>query len=408
MNDKTFERRQRFVFTGLWVILMGLAFYATIKYALPLLLPFAIAFIIAMLLQKPINFLSRKTPLKKGFWAALLVLIIVGTVGYLVFLAGSRIYEQLQGLVQYIMAKLQDIPTFLKEAEKTVLDLCEVLPDKFEEGARASVGEFFTDLIDKYSGGGGSSFSLQDFLKNPPDIAWIKTPLSSVWSAAKRVPTVIVGVVIAIIATIFTAADYQRITGFIKRQLPEEKRGALATAKHTVGSSVGKLLKSYLTLMFITFIEMTVSLSLASLFHVYDGGYILAIAIIVAVVDILPVLGTGSVVVPWAIVSFATGNVGLGIWLLVTYAFITAMRQFLEPKRVADNLGLPPVLTLCAMYVGLQLFGFVGIFLMPMSIMLIKVLNDQGVLHLWKSGKSQKVKIPLKKRPKKGSADEKN
>jgi len=204
------------------------------------------------------------------------------------------------------------------------------------------------------------------------------------------VPLMVVGVLLTVIATIFTATDYDRLVGFIRRQLPEDKRGALSLAKRTIGSSVSKLLKSYLTIMFITFVEMWISLGIAKAVGVYDGNYVVAIALITAVVDILPVLGTGSVVIPWAIVSFATGKVGLGIWLLVTYAVITVARQILEPKLVAGNLGLPPVLTLCAMYVGVQLFGFVGLFLLPISLMLIKVLNDQGVLHLWKSGKPKK------------------
>jgi sporulation integral membrane protein YtvI len=380
------------------VILMLAGFYAAIKYVLPLILPFVVGGLLAMLLQKPLNFLSKKTPLKKGFWAAVIVLLLVGVVGYLLYLVGSRIYEQLEGLTNYVVGKLQDIPAFLKEVEKTVQDLCQVLPDKFEEGARNSVEEFFSDLINKYSGdSAGVGFSWKEFLQNPPDIAWIKAPLLGVWDTAKRVPFMVVGVVLSVVATIFTAADYDRLVGFVKRQLPEDKSRGLSIAKRTVGSTMGKLLKSYLTLMCITFIEMSVSLYLAKLFHIYDGSYVIAIALVVAVVDILPVLGTGSVVIPWAIVSFATGKVGLGVWLLVTYAFVTVLRQFLEPKLVADNLGLPPVLTLCAMYVGLQLLGFAGMFLLPIALMLAKVLNDQGVLHLWKRG-GRKPKPQVRKK----------
>ncbi|MDR1410425.1 MAG: sporulation integral membrane protein YtvI [Oscillospiraceae bacterium] len=391
MNDKTFESRCKFVVTGFFLIMLGLAFYGAIKYVLPLILPFVVGFVLAMLLQRPINYLSKKTPFKKGFWAAIIVLLLVFAVGYLFYLAGSRIYEQLQGLTNYITQKLQDFPAFLGEVEKTILDLCRILPEKLQEGARTSVGDFFTNMMDKYSNDDGSmSFGWQEILQNPPDIAWIKTPLAGVLGTAKRVPILIVGIILTIVATIFTAADYDRLIGFIKRQLPKEKRHSLSLVKRTVGSSVAKLLKSYVTIMCITFIEMSVSLTLAKLFHVYDGGYTIAIALIVAVVDILPVLGTGSVVIPWAIVSFATGKTGLGIWLLVTFGIITAARQYIEPKLVAENLGLPPVLTLCAMYVGVQLFGFVGMFLLPMTLMLIKVLNDQGVLRLWKSGKRKK------------------
>ncbi|MDR1805222.1 MAG: sporulation integral membrane protein YtvI [Clostridium sp.] len=397
MNEQAYERQKRLVVAGFSIIMLGLAFYAFVKYALPLLWPFAVGFLLAVVLQKPLNFLSRKTPLKKGFWAAIMVLLLVGVVGYLLFLAGSRIYSQLEELTKYLIDKLQDIPSFLRDTENTLLDLCHALPDKLEAGAAESVEKFFADLLSKYEDGDGlSSFNWQEFLSNPPDIAWIKSPLTGIWNTAKQLPFIVVGILLTIISTIFTAVDYDRLVGFIKRQLPKEKRGALALAKKTIGSSVGKLLKSYLTIMCITFIEMAISLNLAKLFGVYEGDYAIAIALVVALVDILPVLGTGSVLVPWAIVSFATGRIGLGIWLLVTYAIITVLRQFLEPKLVADNLGLPPVLTLCGMYVGLQVFGFVGMFLLPVTMMLVKVLNDQGVLHFWKSGKRKPPKKTIK------------
>lgn len=392
-HDKSFQRQSKFVVLFLFVVFLGLAFYGAVKYALPLLLPFVIAFLLAFLLQKPLKFLTEKTHIKKGFWAAVIVLLAVTAVGYVLFLAFSKIYAQLEGLSQYLISKLDDIPEFLKEVEKTVLDLAHVIPDRYESTATTSINDFFNDLLQKYqdmSGSNGTegSFNLKDFVSNL-DIAWIKTPLNGVWDMAKRVPMIIVGIVLTVVATIFTATDWQRLVGFIKRQLPEDKRNALTIAKRSLTGTVGKLLLSYIALMGITFTEMLISMALARAFGVLDSDFWIAVAFIVAVVDILPVLGTGSVVVPWAIVSFATDKTGLGIWLLVTYAVITVVRQYLEPKLVANNLGLPPVLTLAGMYVGTQLFGFVGMVLVPVSLMLLKVLNDEGVIRLWKPNENR-------------------
>ena len=121
---------------------------------------------------------------------------------------------------------------------------------------------------------------------------------------------------------------------------------------------------------------------------IYKSGYIIEISIITAIVDIVPVLGTGTIMVPWALYSLITGKISLGIGLIVVYVIILVLRQVLEPKLVATKLGLPPVLTIAAMYIGTQLFGFIGLFLMPIITIMIKRLNDEGVLHIWKSGKS--------------------
>ena len=77
------------------------------------------------------------------------------------------------------------------------------------------------------------------------------------------------------------------------------------------------------------------------------------------------------------------GNVGLGIGLVVLYALITVIRQILEPRLVAMNVGLPPIVTLAGMYLGLQLFGVVGIFALPITFVMVKVLNEEGIIHVW-------------------------
>ena len=146
---------------------------------------------------------------------------------------------------------------------------------------------------------------------------------------------------------------------------------------------MGKWFKSYATIIFITFCEVAIGLNILKLIGVYDGGYLVAISIVTAVVDILPVLGTGTVMIPWAVINFFTGNVGLGIGLLILYAIITVIRQILEPRLVAMNVGIHPVLTLMGMYLGVQLFGVIGIFLLPITFVLLKALNDEGIVHLW-------------------------
>lgn len=129
---------------------------------------------------------------------------------------------------------------------------------------------------------------------------------------------------------------------------------------------------------------------------VFNSSYIFVISLVTAIIDIVPVLGTGTVLVPWLLFSFLVGDTGLGIGLLVMYVVITVVRQVIEPKLVAGQLGLPAFVTVIAMFLGVKLFGFIGLFLLPMTIIFAKLLNDKGIIHLWKLPESaQKETVPV-------------
>jgi predicted PurR-regulated permease PerM len=105
------------------------------------------------------------------------------------------------------------------------------------------------------------------------------------------------------------------------------------------------------------------------------------IAIITAVFDILPVLGTGGILIPWAIMTLFQGNYQTGIGLLLVYLFVTVVRNILEPKIVGGQLGIHPVVTLMSMFVGVNLLGVIGLFGFPITISLLKHLNDTGTIN---------------------------
>jgi len=130
---------------------------------------------------------------------------------------------------------------------------------------------------------------------------------------------------------------------------------------------------------------MLTGLLILRLIGVLNTDYIFIIAFITAIVDIFPILGTGTILLPWAAYALITGNYGLAIGIVVIYIIITVLRQFIEPKMVAENLGLPPILTIFGIYIGLKLFGVLGFFIVPLVIIMIKLLNDEGVIHLWKN-----------------------
>ena len=103
------------------------------------------------------------------------------------------------------------------------------------------------------------------------------------------------------------------------------------------------------------------------------------ISFVTCIIDIIPVLGTGTVLLPWAVYNLIFGNFGLGIGLLVIYGVITVIRQIIEPKLVANQAGLPAIVTIMAMFLGVRIFGAFGIILLPFTVIILKLLYDEGV-----------------------------
>ena len=138
------------------------------------------------------------------------------------------------------------------------------------------------------------------------------------------------------------------------------------------------LAKAYFTLMTLTFIELSLALLILNI------DYAVTLALIISVIDLMPVLGVGTALIPWAVVELIIGNYALGIGLLISYVIILIVRQIVEPRIVGKHIGLHPLITLISMYAGLKIFGAVGLFLLPMLVMFLKYLQDLGTLQLWK------------------------
>lgn len=379
------EKRRSMLINFTFYALLIAAYYFFMKYAFWLVAPFIAAFLIAMFLQKPVRAVSKKTKIKKNVIAAVAVLLIVALLLSLIVLVGYRIFVEFRGLGQYLMSKLNDLPNLIQSTEAWLISHLKFLPDSIESTAVSAINDFADRLLllvveQKNTFGETQSSGL--------DISVLATPLGGLLSTAKQIPVFLTALLISVIACFFLTCDYDNFTKMIKSSVSEQHEASLVRTKRLFGDILGKMVKSYATIILITFCEVAIGLNVLKLIGVYDGGYIIAVSIVTALVDIFPVLGTGTVMIPWAIISFFSGNYGLGIGLLVLYALITVIRQILEPKLVSMNVGMHPVITLMGMYLGVQLFGVIGIFTLPITFFLLKALNDEGIIHLWGRNKA--------------------
>lgn len=385
------EKRRKFIINiAYYSLLIALGLLA-FRYAMGVCFPIIFAFFVATLLQRPKNYILKKTPLKKGLASTLCVITLLIVAVILASLIGVRVINEIKGFIDYVVLQLKNIDQFINTLEDSILGIVSNLPSFLSESLTDTVNTFFTQLRQALSGDDSTlTQEITSSLGGAFSLSWITTPLSGVITTAKQVPSFLIAVVVCIVACCFMTADYQMIMDFIKYQFPTEKRKDLARAKTLLKSSLGKMAKAYLSIMFITFLEVSLGLSALKVMGVFNSNYIVIIAVVTSIVDIIPVLGTGTILLPWLAYSFIVGNYAMGIGLLVMYIVISVIRQIIEPKFVAGQLGLPPFLTLTALYLGLKIFGVLGMIVMPLIIVMLKLLNDEGIIHLWRSVEKEK------------------
>ena len=363
------EKRKTFMINTAYFSVLILLYYGFIKYMLGYVLPFIIAALIAVTLQKPIQYLNKKLKVKKSsLISSVLVMLVLIIALLLLVLIFILIFGELKGFITFLSSKFVSIPAYIDELEDWILNIINYFPLTIRSNLHHSVTTFFDERL-----------SFDNITLGKFDFSILLGPLGSAWSTAKRIPSFLLAFFVTIISSFFISASYEKLRDGFLNFFAYKTQKKILNAKHSLFGAVTKMAKAYMLIMLITFIELLLGLNLLKIFGLYTGGYILVIALVTAVIDIVPVLGTGAVLISWAAVSFFIGNFGLGVGLLVIYAVISVIRQIIEPKLVAAQVGLPVIVTIMAMFIGAKLFGVFGIIILPLSIITLKLMYDEGV-----------------------------
>lgn len=392
------EQRRAFLIDFAYVALILALVYVFFKYLFWITAPFLLSFFFAVLLQKPLRFLDRKTNKKAHtFWAILLVIVSTAVVIVPLVFILAAVFGKISDFVAYIAEQLSDISSFLSTVENWILDTLQFLPKGIYKSVSGTIIEWFNSLQPNAAEGAASSAGLLSSIDLGSITSKLTSGVSNVYSVVKGVPSILIGVVIGIVAWILFTKDYDIIVRFIQRQLPEGKKNVLVEFKQVFSKTILTMFKAYGIIMCITFSELFLGFSILSLMGIMKNSYFAVIAMAIAVFDILPVAGSGGILIPWALFSLIYGNYKQAIGLIVMYVIITVIRQYIEPKIVGTSLGVHPIVTLMGLYFGLKLFGFIGMFIVPLTVMTLKAFNDAGRIKIWKSSPEKIEKAKTKK-----------
>ena len=314
---------------------------------LPLLLPFLLAYGAALAAEPAVAALGRKTRLPRWARSGLCVSGLFLGAGLILCFFGCILWEELLRLVGQLPGLLHRLQPVLEQLRSSLETLAQKAPDSLARPLIRWIGELF-------AGGAGLLESLYGFLSGL--VSGVVTGL----------PRLFLGLVTAVIASYMTSAALPRIKARLRRHLPAAWQEWLRRARARVRAVFGGWCRAQAKLMLLVFGLQSLGLWILGVdFPLLFGG-------LIALLDALPVLGTGTVLIPWALVSFLQADSLRGFGLLALYAVSSLSRSALEPHLVGKQLGLPPLLSLMAFYVGYRLFGLAGMILLPLAAVTVK------------------------------------
>ena len=344
------EKYKKITFIGISVAILVLIGYLFLKYALDIFLPFIIAFLIVAMARPIINKIANHTKISKPIVSIFVLSMLLVFSALVLGVILTITIEQVGNIAEGIIEGLSREENFVLVIFNSIDKLTERLP--FLNNLLGSEESVYNLVIEMLLDGAKSlSARLTNYL------AKMITAL----------PSIVVTLIVFTLALFYFAKDYDKIGNRIIKLLPKRAGNIALIFKNDVLLVVSKYLKSYLILLLITFAELISGFLILGI----DNSFVLAL--IIAIVDMLPILGAGTVLVPWSAIMLILGNYKLAIGLFVLAGITYFSRQFLEPKILSDQMNVHPLITLLFMYAGLKIAGFLGLIVAPVVAFIIKI-----------------------------------
>lgn len=344
------EDKKKFIIDAMYYGIILLAALLALKYVVPHMVPFIIAFVVTLLLQFPLDRMKLKSKRVRKLASIVLCAVFYLLVFVIILIVGARVITQAGDLIRAIPRLFSELVPFFNRAF-----------DELEVAVAAYDAELAT-FIDQIA-----TSTLKTISQTVTDIS--AKALIFVTGLATSIPGTIVSVVITVISTFFMVVDYDLILSFLKKLIPASKKELFETSAHYAKGMIAIYIKSYALLFLLTFVELTIGFTLLNI------PYGVLLALLIAIFDIMPILGTGGILLPWALILLIMGNLKLAAGIAALYIIITAVRQSLEPRIVGAQIGLHPLATLIAMLLGLGLFGLVGLIAFPVALSVINAMQ---------------------------------
>lgn len=359
------EAQRDFIIKVIYFTIVLFMVYIGFKYFFGVLFPFVLGFLIAFALMPVINMIKNRFNIKDSFVSIIVLLVFYSVIGTGLFFGILKVVSLLKEVFESIPKMFnQDIQPLINQFTNWSNDLFyKINPDIIE-----FIQQFDKNIFDQLGG----------IVRN-----FSTGAINLLTGLVSKLPSFLIAFFMTIISSFFIAMDYKNIRSFLSNQITDENRNLMSAIKNNVVDVLANFFKAYGFLLGFTFLQSSLGLSLMKI----DNA--IGISLIIAMVDILPVLGTGTILVPWAFIEFFNGNIPDAIGLAVLYTSITVLRQVIEPRVVGDRIGLHPFVTLISMYLGVYIFGAVGLLGLPIIVTVVVKLNEDGIINIYRNPKKK-------------------
>ncbi len=323
-------------------------------------MPFVIAGIISMIASPLVRFFEEKMKLKRKWASAFVIIVVIALVVLVLYLVGSKLIEEGIGLLGALPEMWDSMKEDLASVGESLNGIFEKLPQDTRQtiaNLGNQVGEFMAGLFER-----------------------LGTPtITAAGNFAKQLPSVLIGIIMCLLASYFFVADRYQIGSWIRKHTPGSVMSRYDMVRRSILKSVGGYFKAQLKIEVWMYLLLVIGLS------VLRVDYVLLIALGIAFLDLLPFFGTGTVMVPWAIIKIFSRDYRMAIGLLIIWGGGQLARQIIQPKIVGDSIGVAPIPTLFLLFIGYKLGGVIGMIVAVPLGMLLSTMYQEGVFDTTKN-----------------------
>lgn len=341
--------------------LVNLAIAAALFLAVIILLPRALVFfapfvagwIIALIASPLVRLFEEKVKIKRKAGSAFVIIVIIALVVLLIYTVVAQLINQVVGLIGALPEMWAGMESDLENIGESLSRLLEKLPGD----TRLKLD----DLVEQIEIGVGDFFGK------------ISTPaIAAAGNFAKQLPSIFIGMIMALLSAYFFVAEREQINEWFRTHMPASVQVRYQTVRHSLVRSVGGYFKAQLKIEVWMYLLLFIGLGLLRI------NYFALIALGIAFLDLLPFFGTGTVLIPWAIIQILTADYKKAVWLLIIWGGGQLARQLIQPKIVGDSMGVPPLPTLLLLFIGYKVGGVLGMIIAVPVGLLIYSLYQEG------------------------------
>ena len=319
------------------------------------LLPLVIAVIFAIIIDTPVSFVEKKTGFSRGVVTIIFLTLLFCGLGYLLFVMAARFVFELARLINLLPMQREYFNSIFDKILQSIGKFSSSIPDEVITYLKANVDQILLMITNKIS-------EYYSFL------------VDKIWLVPNLFINIFFVIIFVFLFTYFLTKDKNKIIESIKNLFPEQIQERVRSVQIEIILSFFRLIKAQIILVMISTI-----ITIAG-FYILKVDYALILGLICGLLDLVPIFGPSLIFIPWIIFSVIVNKIGFAVSLLILYIVVLGTRQVLQAKIIGQNLNVDPMLTLISIYFGIEFLGWIGLFIGPLVVVVVRALIHSGII----------------------------